>query len=131
MSTTLDDLRARELWHIAETIRRQATPLVLMSLGATNLLALVPHGEFQGGLEFTARVLPFNKNGERSARPRKMRVWVKLTWADLYDVEVSYIGRDRQPVVHAQVENIDFTQLPVWLLALDFDGETVLNPRIW
>lgn len=75
---------------IANIIRQQITPGVLMSLGA-HCIGSARMAHEQGGpmlpsLVFKALILPFNKNGERSERPRKMYVIVSLTPADTYEI---------------------------------------------
>lgn len=123
MSITTDNTAFRE---VASTIRSQIGALTLMSLGATDL-GSVNYG--LGGLAFRARILPFNADGARSEQPRALRVLVTLNSADLYDVAVEYARRGKT-VTHARVEDIDARQLSRTMLALDYDGETVLNPRL-
>lgn len=123
---------------IANTIRQQITVGVLMSLGAHDIGAARMAHE-QGGpmlpsLVFKALVLPFNKNGERSERPRKMYVIVSLTPADTYKITVTYnanVGNGRGPdrTDHYHATDVYAEDLSRTLLALDYDGDTVLNPR--
>ena len=123
---------------IANTIRQQITVGVLMSLGAHDIGAARMAHE-QGGpmlpsLVFKALILPFNKNGERSERPRKMYVIVSLTPADTYKITVTYnanVGNGRGPdrTDHYHATDVYAEDLSRTLLALDYDGDTVLNPR--
>lgn len=123
---------------IANTIRQQITAGVLMSLGAHDIGAARMAHE-QGGpmlpsLVFKALILPFNKNGERSERPRKMYVIVSLTPADTYKITVTYnanVGNGRGPdrTDHYHATDVYAEDLSRTLLALDYDGDTVLNPR--
>lgn len=123
---------------VAQVIHRQIGGGVLMSLGAHNLghgnLAPVVGAFPQPGLVFNARILPFTKSGKRSGSARVMLVVVSLNAMDYYDVLVTYNAPgDRYgaqgPVVHYEAADVDFETLPRLLLALDYDGETVLNPR--
>lgn len=116
------------LQQIAATIRDQITPGVLMSLGAHKLGYINDDEEVAGGLRFVASILPFNKNGERAARPRLMTVVVTLTYADLYDISVVY-PRKHEAVTHYQASGVYCYQLAKLLLALDWDGDEILNPR--
>ena len=96
------------------------------SLGATD--RTIVGGEHRlGGLRFTARILPFNKDGERSYRPTKMNVEISLNPRDLIDVKVT---RQKDGVVHYEGTDFFIDQLPGVIYALDYDGDTPLNPRI-
>lgn len=123
---------------IAHTFQRQITNGVLMSLGAHNFV----HGNITAtedstplpSLAFNARILPMTKSGARGSAPRTMRVVVSLNGADLYDVHVSYRQRGdryglKPRVVHHEATDVYADELPRLLLALDYDGATVLNPR--
>lgn len=114
---------------IADTIRRQIGLANLMTLGAHNLRA----GSDTAGnayLAFHALILPFTKSGKRGTRARRMLVTVTYTAADLYDVTVIWAPSDL-PVwnTHYTVDGLDAAQLRRVMLALDYDGPTVLNPR--
>jgi hypothetical protein len=124
------DERAR-VAEIAVTIKQQIGPMVLMSLGAHNFLAASPtvSGE-RGGLDFAVRVLPMRADGKRGTAPRIMRCRVTLTAMDDYKVRVAYLGRGKSIVTHFETDGVFADQLPNLLLALDFDGDTVLNPRL-
>lgn len=115
---------------IAQTIRAQIKPGALFSLGAHNFMMLSEDASFLGGLQFTARIIPFTKHtlGPRGVKPRLMNVRVLLTAEDLYDIRVEYHDRGNH-YTHYSAERVDFTQLESIILALDYDGEEVLNPR--
>ena len=124
-----------ETREIASTIRQQITPGVLMSLGAHDIgaahLAHKQGGPRLPSLVFRALILPFNKNGERSERARKMYVIVSLTPADTYEITVTYNsnaqGSGRTDHYHAtDVYAEDLSRI---MLSLDYDGDTVTNPR--
>lgn len=113
---------------VSDIIRRQIGQGVLMSLGARAFVA------YEAGLAFDATILPMTKSGKRATAARTMRVYVKLNAADYYDISVTYPRRgDRYgihaPEVHYEAADVDALQLSGLLLALDYDGETVLNPR--
>lgn len=123
---------------IANTIRRQITPGVLMSLGAHDIgsahMAHQQGGPMLPSLVFKALILPFNKNGERSERARKMYVIVSLTPADTYEITVTYnanVGNGRGPdrTDHYHATDVYAEDLARVLLSLDYDGDTVTNPR--
>lgn len=105
----------------ADIIRQQITPGVLMRLGAHNLGHYTDDRE-QHALVFVARVLPFNVNGDRSERPRIMRVIATLNGADTYDITVDY-RRGKQIVRHFAANGIYNDQLPHVLLAVDSDDD--------
>lgn len=130
MNTTLDTPT------VTHTIRQQITAGVLFSLGAHNFHAIhTPAGA--PALKFTARILPFNKNGQRGEAPRNMNVVVALNARDLYDITVTYDKTSRSlhtygqvtTTTHYQAENIDADALSRLMLSLDYDGPEVLNPR--
>ena len=112
---------------VAKTIHSQIERGVLMSLGAHNFR----FGE--DNLVFDARILPFTKEGKRAGQPRIMAVQVKLNGLDYYDIAVKYYSRPRKGVgelvTHYETTNVDVSQLSRLLLALDYDGAAVLNPR--
>ncbi|QEP09085.1 hypothetical protein [Glutamicibacter sp. ZJUTW] len=113
---------------IATTIRQQISLGSLMSLGMQQPAALTADNE-EVGFTFLARILPITKSGRRGTSPRIMRVSVTLNGNDLYDVEVTYIAR-RKPVTHYEAVNVGAEQISTLMLALDYDGDQVLNPRL-
>lgn len=120
---------------IANTIRKQITPGVLMSLGAHDIgsahMAHQQGGPMLPSLVFKALILPFNKNGERSERARKMYVIVSLTPADTYEITVTYNGNAQGPgrTDHYHATDVYAEDLSRVMLSLDYDGDTVTNPR--
>lgn len=116
---------ASEAHAIAQEIRRQIGPLVLMSLGASDFSYSAAE---RGTLIFKARILPFKANGERSERAAVMMVRVVLTAADTYTVSVVYRTRGELRL-HMQREGVYCDEISRLMLALDYDGEEVLNPR--
>lgn len=122
--------RAERVAEIAVEIKRQIGPGSLMSLGAHDFRAAGPvvSGE-RGGLDFAVRVLPFRADGTRGTAPRIMRCRVTLTGADDYKVRVAYLNR-HNIVTHYEGDGFYADQLPALMLALDYNGPTVLNPRI-
>ena len=115
-------------WDIAREITAQATVGVLMSLGAHNLFAMPENDKRSGGATWDVRVLPMKANGERAARPRIMKLTVELTHADDYTVTVDYWNRGKR-VQHFTQDRVYCDQLAKLLLALDWDGDEILNPR--
>lgn len=120
-ATRYSEAKSRE---IATIIKRQIGVGSLMALGASEFYAT------DGGLRFTARILPFNKDGKRSGRAAKMFVTVKLNYADLYDVKVEHL-KGFDVVEHFSTEDVDAFSLPALMLALDWNGEIPANPRYW
>ena len=114
--------------NVADTIRQQVGLGIFMSLGAHEFARLTSEGR-EIGLTFKARILPFTKAGTRSPRPRIMRVTVELNHLDYYDVRVLYTARG-QLIAHYESSNIDAWQLSRISLALDYDGQEVLNARV-
>lgn len=119
VTTAEDRARAQE---VASIINSQIQRGVLMSLGASGLIATIFEG--MSALMFDARILPFNKNGERAARPAKMKVFVALGGDDTYTVVAVNKGVD-----HARKTTVYADDLNAVLLALDFDGAEPFNPR--
>lgn len=126
------------LKEVADTIQAQITNGVLMSLGARNLRfgAVAPTADAAPlpSLTFDATILPMMKSGGRATAPRTMQVAVFLNGMDYYDVRVTYKQRGdslglKDPVVHFEAADEDFTTLARTLLSLDYDGPTVTNPR--
>ena len=113
----------------SRTIFSQILAPVKMSLGAHNF-----RFGAKGDLAFDARILPFTKAGKRAGQPRIMTVLVKLNSLDLYDIEVVYYRTSSrygsaERVTHYEA-TIDVSDLNRTLLALDYDGDHVLNPRM-
>lgn len=136
--TDAETLEDREnLIEITNTIRRQVSGGVMMSLGAHGLIAYYEtlmrgeHGSYlsRPTLAFYALILPFLKSGERGSRPRKMLVTVTLNGNDYYDVKVVFDNGDDGMKEHFSMRDVDAYSLPRVLLALDYDGDEVLNPR--
>lgn len=97
----------------------------LWSVGA-HAFATVPGIHQLGALMFQARILPMTSEG-RGETATIMTVLVSLTAADVIDVEV----RHDDGTVHARVAGIYIDQLAQLILALDYDGDEILNPRYW
>lgn len=123
--------------HVAGIIQQQIGTGVFMRLGAHKLghcmWAMAPETPPLPSLAFKARILPFTQSGTRSSAPRTMRVIVSLNGADLYDVRVEYAARGdryglKPAVVHYECDDLPADCLPRVMLALDFDGDTTLNP---
>lgn len=112
-----------ESLEIARTIQKQVGSMTFATLGASDFRAT------NGGLRFNARILPFNDTGERSSRPAKMIVEIKLNGLDYYDVEV-YRVRGFQAETHFKAENVDAFTISDTLYSLDYDGPTAQNPRV-
>lgn len=115
---------------IATTITEQATTGALMTLGAyplrpTNLYA---DDTRRGGAMWNVRIMPMKKNGDRSSTVRKMELTIELTYADTYTVTAKYYNRGKA-VIHFQRDNVYWDQLEKLLVALDWDGDEILNPR--
>lgn len=116
--------RARQ---VAQTIKQQITPGVLMSLGCHDAAPTVMDAG-SPGLFFRARILAMKADGTRSAQARNMGVFVWLTGDDRYSIRVGYIARGRY-VTHYEETGVYAEQLHRIMLALDYDGDTILNPR--
>ena len=121
MSTTYAALR-----DVGKVVHVQLDTKVLWSLGATGLQY---SAKGLGGIEFDARILPFKVNGERGSRARVMRVKVLLNSSDYYDVSVGY-PKGYEWVEHFSREDVGVESINFLLLALDWDGDEVLNPRL-
>lgn len=126
---------AEYLNEIASTIRQQITGGVLMSLGARDFrYGAIPNAYGSPSLIFNATILPMTKNGKRGTAPRTMQVIVSLNAMDYYDIRVTYPQRGdkyglKDPVVHYEAKDIDVSTLAPLMLSLDYDGDTVTNPR--
>lgn len=123
---------------IASIIRQQITGGVLMSLGARDFrhgnIAPIKGAETLPSLIFNATILPMTKAGKRGTAPRTMQVTVSLNGNDYYDVRVTYNQRGdkyglKAPIVHYEADDVDVSTLARLMLALDYDGDTVTNPR--
>lgn len=125
MTTTTETVTGRQAQRVAMTIHSQIQRGIFWSLGASDMHATV---EGEGGLGFTARILPMKRSGGRASAARRMLVQITLNGWDYYDVSVSYLERG-QEVTHYSTTNVDCEQLGRLLLALDYDGQEVLNPR--
>jgi len=123
--------RAERTAQIASTIKQQIDPNVLMSLGGHDFRAAGPVvADERGGLDFAVRILPMKADGKRGSTPRIMRCRVTLTGADDYKVRVAYLNRHNIVVHYETDRGVYAEQLSRLLLALDFDGDTVLNLRL-
>lgn len=99
---------------------------VFMSLGARNLRV----NSFDD-LIFDATILPFNKNGKRGERGRTMTVSVSAGKTDDGTLRVLVVYPERgtgRLLTHFDGETT-VDGLNRTLLALDYDGDDVLNPR--
>lgn len=121
---------------ISREIYRQISARILMSLGAHQMGCTGTRpGEpdhYAPGLTFLAKILAFRKDGTRGSTARIMRITITLNSADLYDIDVRYAAR-RSVVgdsIHFQRINVPVGVLNILLLALDYDGPEVLNPRL-
>lgn len=114
---------------VATTIRTQFPVMGLMTLGADMKSMRPAIVDDMPALAFIARILPFRKDGQRSERPAKMTVAICLAGDDTYTAIVTHRRRDGSTVEHARVTGIYADQLDRLALALDYDGDTALNPR--
>lgn len=86
----------------AEVIRSQINPMVLMSLGASELVSSEAN-EGMPALAFWARILPFNAKGKRLSRPASMgftsrwKVWAPRT-------SIEYCSRSTRMVIGSRSE---------------------------
>lgn len=124
---------------IGNTIRQQIEGGVLMALGGHDFrygrVCAFREAPALPSLIFNARILPMTKAGKRSTAPRTMQVVVSLNGADLYDVRVTYHQRGdrygaKPSVVHYEADDVYAEDLSRLLLSLDYDGDTVTNPRL-
>lgn len=122
----MSDVKHSDLARVGKIVRSQIEMGVLWSLGASNLGY---SAEGFGGLEFDARILPFNKNGKRAAKPRVMHVKIVLNALDYYDVSVGF-RKGSEWVEHFSRKDVDAFSLNRLLLALDWNGDEALNPRL-
>jgi len=121
---------------VSREIYRQISACILMSLGAHQMgcTGTRPGGDdtYAPGLTFLAKILAFRKDGTRGSSARLMRVTITLNSSDLYDIDVRYAAR-RTVVgdsIHFQLTDVYASMLNKFLLALDYDGPEVLNPRL-
>ena len=77
------------------------------------------------GLEFTGRILPFDKEGKRLRKAEKMKIRIILTPLDEYNITVTRANGEE----FLTLEGIYCFQLAKIMMALDYDGDQVLNPR--
>lgn len=112
----------------ADYFRKAIQVPVFWALGVDpkTFVALPANRDYDGGLKFTARILPFTQDGQRSERARLMDVSVHLTWTDEIDIEVRHRGNGK---LHAEMKAIFIDQLNPALLALDWNGDEPFNPR--
>ena len=123
-TTTIDMGRVRE---VANTIREQIGMGPLMSLGAHDFRHTIMDGG-SPALHFRARILRMKADGTRSEQVRNMHVLVWLTDRDDYGVRVTFVERF-QLVKHYEASGFYADQLARLMLSLDYDGDTVRNPR--
>jgi hypothetical protein len=102
---------------IPDTIRKQIGVGVLMSLGASDLVADREHvkAPLYDTLTFRARIL------DKNHRKRVMRVRVVLDPSDTYSITVTYpkAGNPLETITHYEVDDIYNDQLAEILLRLD------------
>lgn len=120
-----DETTRTEHLHTASVFRQALGIGGLMTLGASDIHA-VPGMHGLGGLALTARILPMRTDGTRSGRPAIMGIMISLTGADTIDVDVRHGDTAR---IHAQIRDIYIDDLARVALALDYDGDEILNPR--
>lgn len=113
---------------VAEEIRGHIGIGALMALNATAMGA----AEVEGlpALMFSARIVPFDRDGRRSARSVKMTIHVAQAADETYTVIASQIYNG-QYMEHARAEGVSSDRLNSALIALDYDGDTAFNPRLW
>lgn len=121
---------------IGRTILAQAESGVFMSLGAHQFATgdMSGYGVNAPGVTMLTRILPMTARGTRGTNPRNMRLTITLNGRDLYDIAATYPRRgDRfgihPPVVHYAATDVHVADLNRHLLALDYDGDEVLDPR--
>lgn len=116
-----------EVLAVAKTIYSQIERGSLWALGAGKVSAVLV--DDMPGLSFPARILPFRADGTRASRPRVMKVEVLLNGLDLYDVRVTW-RQGAEIRTHFQLRNVYAEDLTALMLSLDFDGATIVNPRM-
>lgn len=124
MSQTIKDTQYKQ---VADTIRQQIGFWNFAAVGARDFLY---GSEERGSLSFHANILPFTKTGKRSGCARIMDVKIICTFSDTYTVTVTY-KRAGEIITHYTASNIYADQIGRVILALDYDGEEVTNPRYW
>lgn len=107
---------------IANEIKSQWTLGGLMTLGAREFTFVL---QGLGNLIFKASILPMKKDNERADKPQGMMIVTELTVMDDYKVYVI----DTKGQVHYEQTGLYFDDLQRLALALDYNGEEVLNPR--
>lgn len=126
-----------ELHTFTFSLRAQVSVGAFMSLGAHNFGAYYAaavgsdatgYSFYDPTMSFDARIIRMAKTGGRGEQVRNMRVDITLNALDYYDVLVTYpVGG--KTVVHYEGHDIDASSIGRILLALDYDGDEVLNPR--
>ena len=110
-------------------IREHIEVGALMTLGAHK----IRHWDHDGKsvVEFIARILPIRKDGQRGTRPRNMRVQIYQdpVFPEELALCVGYYTANRY-TSHLLKRRIEPKNLSSFLMALDCDGDDVLNPRI-
>ena len=96
----------------------------LMVVGASDLAVI---REDALGLTFRARIHPFTKTGKRAGQARVMRVSVVINGMDYWDVKVQRSDGE----MHFIAEDVAANELQRLMLALDYDGQEVVNPKYW
>lgn len=131
--------RTEEL-KIARSIREHVGMGALFAVAARNFrsgdIAPTPGATPLRSLVFNTTILPMTKAGKRSTAPRTMQAVVSRNATGLHDVRVTYHQRGdkeglKAPVVHYEATNVPAESLEVLVLSLDYDGETVTNPRYY
>lgn len=115
---------------VAATIQSQIKLMTFATLGAHRRDCATYND--QPGLVFLASILPFTKAGTRATAPRQMSVRITLNPHDTYDITVTYTARREgrfTEITHYEATGIYGDMLNPLLTALDYDGDTVLNPR--
>lgn len=110
----------------AGAIFNQIEDGVKMSLGMHNPSVIHTPSP---GLTFLVRILPFRKDGTRGLSARVMRVTITQNPSGWFDVLVSYQIRRAGDKIHFKRTDVHPKDLNELMLALDYDGLTILNPR--
>ena len=108
--------------NVAKVIRAQMGMTPLLMLGAQDFTTVRGN---EPGLEFTGRILPFDKEGTRLRKAEKMKIRIILTPLDEYNITVTRANGEE----FLALEGIYCFQLAKMMMALDYDGDQVLNPR--
>ena len=113
--------------HTADAILSQIEQGALWTLGAEPKRITIDDDD-RPVLAFSCRILPFKADGTRATRAVEMTLTITLDWTDEYILEVFY-KRDGEKVEHFKRDRVTCFDLSRLFLALDFDGDTALNPR--